>query len=304
MQLSVIGLGAMGQHLAANLLAAGHDVTVWNRSAEPADRLVELGAHKAQSPQEAFSRPVVLNALFDDTAVRSVIVNDDALSGATDRTIHVCMATISTQLVDELLAQHRKQGIAYVAAPMFGRPEMAAQARLNLAVAAAPELRERVEPLLQVLGTPWHLGDDPRIGHLAKLAGNFMIGCAIETMAEGTALIRAHGGDPGPFMSMLSQTLFAAPVYQSYGTAITSDESPGEPSGLSLPLKDIGLTLSEARVTNLALPLAHVLHQRLTAAADHGLMEADWSIALAHEAVATTNEGHTRYASKQGAIHE
>lgn len=290
MQVSVIGLGAMGQHIAANLLAAGHEVTVWNRSPARADRLAELGAHKAQSPQEAFSSDVVLNTLFDDTAVKSVLIDDDALSGAGDHTIHVCMATISTRLVDELLEQHRERGVAYVAAPMFGRPDMAAQARLNLAMAAAPELRDAVEPVLQCLGTPWHLGDDPRIGHLAKVTGNFMIGCAIETLAEGTALVRSRSGDAGPFISMLTQTLFAAPVFQSYGTAITRDEFPSEPSGLLLPLKDIGLTLDEARAANLGLPLARLLHERLSRAGDQGLMVKDWSIALAHVAAATAHD--------------
>ena len=194
------------------------------------------------------------------------------------------MSTISTALVDDLLKAHNARGVGYVAAPMFGRPEMAAAAKLNMAVAGAPGDVETVEPILAALGRTWRVGEDPRTGHLAKIAGNFMIGCAIETMAESAALIASHGGDPAPFLSMLSETLFAAPIYKLYGAAIASGASPGVPSGLKLPMKDVGLTLNEAHATGLSLPLAELLRDRLKAAGDKGLMDEDWSIALAKEA--------------------
>lgn len=167
---------------------------------------------------------------------------------------------------------------------MFGRPDMAAQAKLNMAVAGAPELVAAVEPVLRLLGRPWPLGEDARIAHLAKIAGNFMIGCAIETLAESAALIDSHGGDPAPFVSMLTETLFAAPVYKSYGPAMARGQSPGAPLGLALPLKDIGLALNEAHATELPLPLAKLLDNRLGAARDKGFTDDDWSIALAREA--------------------
>ncbi|NNC23190.1 NAD(P)-dependent oxidoreductase [Salinisphaera sp. USBA-960] len=281
MKVSVIGLGAMGSHIAANLLDAGYDLTVWNRTAASTDGLVEAGAARAESARDAFGCDVVLTTLFDDAAIRTVLLDGEALAGAAEGTIHVCMSTISTELVDDLIEVHRSRGIRYVAAPMFGRADMAAAAKLNMAMAGAPEDVEPAEPVLSALGQIWLIGKDPRLGHLSKIAGNFMIGCAIETMAESTALIESRGGDPAPFISMLSETLFASPVYKSYGAAIASGESPGAPSGLKLPQKDVGLTLKEGRTTGLSLPLAELLQDRLQTAENESLMDEDWSIALA-----------------------
>lgn len=284
MKVSVIGLGAMGSSIAANLMKAGHDVTVWNRSAGPVGTLAAANATSAKTARDAFGCDVALTTLFDDAAIRSVVLEGEALAGASEGAIHVCMSTISTELADDLIEAHCTRGVRYVAAPMFGRPDMAAAAKLNMVTAGAREDVEAVEPVLGALGRTWPVGEDPRIGHLAKIAGNFMIGGAIEAMAESAALITSRGGDAAPFLSMLGETLFAGPIYKSYGAAIASGESPGVPSGLKLPLKDVGLTLQEGRAASLSLPLAELLQGHLKAAGDNGLMDEDWSVALAEGA--------------------
>ena len=284
MEIGVIGLGAMGKNIAANLLKAGYSVKVWNRSPGPVEEAVRAGATPAATVREVFACLVVLSVLFDDASVREVLLAEDVLPNTGQDTVHVCMSTISTSLVETLIEAHNTRGIRYVAAPMFGRPDMAAAARLNMVTAGDPQALSAVAPVLSALGTMWNLGDDPRIGHLAKIAGNFMIGCAIEAMAESSALIASQGGDPGPFLSMLGETLFDAPIYKSYGSAIARNQSSGAPSGLALPLKDVGLTLGEGRRAGLHLPLADLLRQRLESAAEAGMMDDDWSVALAANA--------------------
>lgn len=284
MEIGVIGLGAMGKNIAANLLKAGYSVKVWNRSPGPVEEAVCAGATPAATVREVFGCQVVLSVLFDDASVRDVLLAEDVLPNAGQGTVHVCMSTISTGLAETLTKAHDARGIRYVAAPMFGRPDMAAAARLHMVTAGDPEALSAVTPVLSALGTVWNVGDDPRIGHLAKIAGNFMIGCAIEAMAESSALIVSRGGDPGPFLSMLGETLFAAPIYKSYGAAIAQNRSPGVPSGLTLPLKDVRLTLGEGGRAGLHLPLADLLRQRLQSAAEAGMMDDDWSVALAANA--------------------
>ncbi len=279
--IGVVGLGAMGKAIALNLLKAGFQTTVWNRSPEPVDELVLQGAAGAKHLGEVLKCDVLLSALFNDAAVREVFLDSGVLAAAPSGTTHVCMSTISSALAGELVEAHSSRGIGYVGAPMFGRPDVAAAAKLNIVTAAAPDLLEKVEPILSVLGKTWRVGDEPRIAHIAKIAGNFMIGCAIETMAESAALISLNGGDPGLFLSMLGETLFNAFIYRSYGSAVSSGTSPGAPSGLQLPLKDVGLTLGEAKAVGTRTPFATVLQEQLRYADRQGLGGEDWSVALA-----------------------
>jgi 3-hydroxyisobutyrate dehydrogenase-like beta-hydroxyacid dehydrogenase len=174
--------------------------------------------------------------------------------------------------------------VTFTTSPMFGRPDVAAAATLNIAMAGAADVLDRLEPIFGALGKAWRMGEDPRLGHVAKIAGNFMIGCAIEAMAESAALISQQRGDPTSFLSMMSETLFAAPIYRAYGGAIASGASPGAPSGLQLPLKDVGLALGEAAATGLELPLAQLVQNRLQNAVRQGLGDEDWSIALSKSA--------------------
>ncbi len=263
MQVGVVGLGAIGKVVAANLVSAGLRTTVWNRSAQPVSELVASGAVGAEEVGDVLQSDIVLSFLFDDAAVREVFLESGILASVSPSIIHVCMSTISTGLVQELVQAHTERRIGYVAAPFFGRPEAAAAAKLNIVTAAAPHLLDQVEPILSLLGRTWRMGDDPQFGHLAKIAGNFMLGCAIEAMQESAALISSHGGDPAPFLAMMGDTLLAAPVYRMNGPAIASGGFMREPSALRIALKDIGLALGEATTAGTRVPFAEVLQERL-----------------------------------------
>lgn len=278
----VVGLGAMGKAIAHNLLQAGFKTTVWNRSQEPIDELASSGAIAAREIADVFKCDVVLSALFNDAAVEEIFLESGVLRFGSSQVIHICMSTISTALAQRLIEAHRRSGVAYVGAPMFEHPDVAAAGKLNMVTAASGALLAAVEPILSVLGKTWCVGDDPRIAHVAKIAGNFMIGCAIETMAESAALISLNGGDPPLFLGMLGETLFASFIYRSYGSAIASGKSPGIPSGLQLPLKDVGLTLGEANSLGTSTPFAKALQEQLKSADAQGFGNEDWPVALAN----------------------
>ena len=151
MEVGFIGLGTMARAMAANLLKAGHHVRVWNRSQEPMQALVGQGAQACRGPSEAFQAGVVISMLADDEAIRQVL-QDDVLAGALRSAIHVNMATISVALAKELTQVHVERGLRYVAAPVFGRPDVAEAAKLNIVAAGEPSAIEPVAPLFEAMG--------------------------------------------------------------------------------------------------------------------------------------------------------
>jgi len=278
MKVGFIGLGAMGSAMASNLLAAGHTLTVWNRSVAATRPLASLGARVAKTADRAVQGEVLCSMLANDQAVREVFL-DGGLLDAMDRgTVHVNHATISVALAQQLVAEHAKRGLEYVAAPVFGRPDMAAAARLNILVAGRPAAIERARPLLEAMGSRmWPLGEAPERANVAKIAGNFMLASAIESMAEATALTRAYGVSAADFLDVMTNTLFASPAYQGYGKLIA--EQRFKPAGFVLPLgyKDVGLALAAGDVQRVPLPFAGVLRDAMLEALAAGDAELDWS---------------------------
>ena len=278
MKVGFIGLGAMGSAMASNLVAAGHTVTVWNRTEAATEPLASLGARVAKTPDRAAQGEVLCSMLANDRAVREVFLDSGLLDAMDPGTLHVNHATISVALAQELAAEHARRGLAYVAAPVFGRPDMAAAARLNILAAGAPAAIDRARPLLEAMGSRvWPQGDAPERANVAKIAGNFMLAAAIESMAEATALTRAHGVSAADFLEVMTNTLFAAPAYQGYGKLIA--EQRFKPAGFSLPLglKDVELALTAGSAARVPLPFAGVLRDSLLEALAAGDAELDWS---------------------------
>src|SRR5690348_9335904 len=212
MKVGFLGLGAMGAAMATNLLKAGHEVTVWNRSPAAAEPLAALGAKVAPAPAEAVRGEAVLSMLANDDAVRGVILDGGVLGAMAPGTVHVNHATVSVALAKELAQMHAARGVGYVAAPVFGRPDVAAAGKLNILAAGEARAIERVRPLLDAMGSRvWPLGEAPERASVAKIAGNFMLAAAIESMAEASALVRAHGIAAADFLEVMTGTLFAAP---------------------------------------------------------------------------------------------
>ncbi len=188
------------------------------------------------------------------------------------------MATLSTALVTELVELHREQGVEFVAAPVFGRTDVAAAGKLNILVAGPETAIAKAQPVLDVLGQKtWPLGDDPLRAVAVKIAGNFMIASAIEAMGESTALVKTYGVAPGEFMEIMGNTLFNAPVYRNYGALIAEQRFDPAAFRLVLGLKDVGLALSAGQEQRVPLPFASVLRDNLLEAIAHGDGDLDWS---------------------------
>ncbi|MGN6234824.1 NAD(P)-dependent oxidoreductase [Dyella sp.] len=278
MKVGFIGLGAMGSAMASNLLAAGHAVTVWNRSASATEPLASLGARVASTPERAVLGEAVCSMLANDQAVRAVFLDGGLLDAMDPGTVHVNHATISVALAQELAEAHAARGIDYVAAPVFGRPDAAAAARLQIVAAGKPAAVDTVRPLLEAMGAKiWPMGEAPERANVVKIAGNFMLAAAIESMAEASALTRAHGVGAAEFLELMTSTLFAAPAYQGYGKLIA--EQRYSPAGFAMPLglKDVGLALSAGEARRVPLPFAGVLRDNFLDALAHGGEELDWS---------------------------
>lgn len=277
MDIGFIGLGSMGAAMVPNLVNAGHRVSVWNRNLAVADTLD--GVTVLDSPAAAFAgNDAVITMLADDTAVRSVIIERSVLASAREGCIHVMMSTISLALVEELQVLHRQAGIAYVAAPVFGVPAVAAKAMLNILVAGDAKAVATVRPLFDTLGQKtWLLGHDPKHANVAKIAGNLMITLAIEAMGEATALTESHGLKAADFLEVVTSTMFASPSYKRYAGYIGTDTyEPG--FKLTLGLKDVNLALEAAKAKNAFLPAAEIVRDNMRAAVDQGFGVKDWSV--------------------------
>jgi 3-hydroxyisobutyrate dehydrogenase-like beta-hydroxyacid dehydrogenase len=278
MKVGFIGLGTMGSAMASNLVAAGYHVTVWNRSEAAVEKLVSLGAKVARTPDRAVQGDVVHSMLANDQAVRDIVLDSGLLDAMDPGTVHVNHATISVVLARQLAEEHAKRGIDYVAAPVFGRPDVAAAGKLNILAAGKTSAIEKVQPLLQVMASKvWPMGDAPERANAVKLAGNFMIVTAIESMAEASVLAQAYGVSAADFIELMSSTLFASPVYQGYGKAIA--EQRFTPPGFALPLglKDVMLAQEAAFAQNVPMPLAGVLRDGLLEALADGAEGLDLS---------------------------
>lgn len=264
MNVSIIGLGAMGAAVARNLLAKGVAVTVWNRSRPVVDELAAEGATPAGDVSEALAADIVLSMLAHDQAVREVLVDSGALARARKGLLHVNLATISTALAGELAALHAELGLGYVSAPVFGRPPVAQAGGLNVLAAGAPDAVAAAMPTLEMLAAKvWPLGEDPVRANALKLAGNFMIVSAIESMGEAVALGEAYGVSAPELLDMLSSTLFAAPIYKIYGGMIAERRYSPPGFAAELGLKDVRLVLDAAEAKGLSMPQADLAEASL-----------------------------------------
>jgi 3-hydroxyisobutyrate dehydrogenase-like beta-hydroxyacid dehydrogenase len=279
MDVGFIGLGQMGLPMAKNLLKAGHRVTVWNRTRARAEELKAEGAHVAERPADACNAEVVISILADDPAIENVLLGKEDLLARIGRdSVHVCMSTISVALARRLAEAHARAGSAYVSAPVFGRPDAAAAGKLFV-VASGPEKSvERCRPLFDAIGQKtFVVGEDPTGATVIKLAGNFMIASALETMGEAFALLRKSGVEPTTFLEIMTGSLFGAPIYRNYGALIASEKF--QPAGFKSPLglKDARLVLAAAEAAAAPMPIASIVRDHLLTVIARGGQELDWS---------------------------
>jgi len=278
MEVGVIGLGNMGRAIAANLIRAGHRLCVWNRSEGPARELAALGAIVAAEPADAARGEVLMTMLADDASTRAVLLGEGVLERAPRGLICVNLATVTVALVRELAQLAHERGIDYVAAPVFGRPEVAQAGKLNIVVAGDSAALGRIAPLLAAIGErTWPISGPAERANVVKLAGNFMIASAIETMGEAAALVRAYGVSSGDFLNVLTNTLFAAPAYRTYGRFIAEQRYQPAAFSMVLGFKDVRLALEAGEAAHVPLPIASVLRDHFLEAIAAGQADDDWA---------------------------
>ena len=279
MKLGFIGLGQMGSAIATNLVRAGHELTVYNRSAAKADALVALGARKATRIADACRDEVVITMLADDNAVTDIVWGADRLlMSLPQRAIHVSMSTISVALSKRLTEAHANAGQRYLAAPVFGRPEAAAAAKLFIVPAGDPDAVATCQPLFDAAGQKTvPMGTEPSVANLIKLSGNFLIAAMIESLGEAIALVGKAGVDTRAYVELLTATMFPTPSYKTYGNLIA--EGKFLPAGFAAPLghKDIRLMMAAAESLRVPMPIVSLLNDRFLRLLAQGGEKLDWS---------------------------
>ena len=240
MKAGFIGLGRMGSAMAANLVKAGHDVTVFNRTPDKRRALVALGAREATSV--------------------------------------VSMSTIGVAVAKNLARSHAARGQRFVAAPVFGRPDMAAAAKLFIVAAGNCAAIATCRPLFEAMGQKTiSIGPDPSWANLVKLSGNFLLASVIASLGEAIALVGQAGIDRRAYVDLLTSTIFPAPAYKTYGELIA--EGRFKPAGFAAPLgfKDVRLALAAAESLNVPMPVGSLIHDLFLRLLNEGGAELDWA---------------------------
>jgi 3-hydroxyisobutyrate dehydrogenase-like beta-hydroxyacid dehydrogenase len=266
--------------MARSLLRAGHDVTVWNRTLAKAEKHRAQGAKVATSPGEAAKEAeAVVTMLADDAAVESAVLRPGGvMENLPSNGVHISMSTLSVGLSQKLGEEHDKRGQKYVAAPVFGRPEAAQAGKLFVVAAGDKETIERVKPVLKAMGQQvFVMGDKPEMANVVKLSGNFLVASVIESLGEAIALTRKYGIDSHQYVDFLTNSLFAAPVYKTYGGLIADEKY--RPAGfkMRLGLKDIKLAMAAAESADAPLPAASMIRDHMLTAIARGMDDMDWS---------------------------
>ncbi len=275
-----IGLGGMGSAIAGNLLRSGYGLRAYNRTRAKAELLEPEGALVCETAAEAADGvSVVISMLADDAALEYATLGDEGtLSTLPPGSVHLSMSTVSPALAVRLAALHDLHDNHYLAAPVFGKPEAAAAARLTIAISGDAAAKEQVRPLLDTMGQAvFDYGDVVSAANVAKLCGNFVIAAAIEVLAEAYTLAEKNGVDRTSVHEMLTHTLFACPIYQNYGKSIARETY--RPAGFALPLglKDVRLVSELGEASRTPLPLASLVRDHLIASLAKGREDLDWT---------------------------
>jgi 3-hydroxyisobutyrate dehydrogenase-like beta-hydroxyacid dehydrogenase len=278
--LGFIGLGNMGEPIAANLLSAGYGLRVYNRTASKAAALAAKGAFVAANAAEVASPAgIVLTMVANDQALEEICLPAGSFVERLGSSgIHISVSTIAPATARRLIEHHARHGVEFVSAPVFGRPDAAAAKRLWVCVSGPAAAKKRTQPILAAIGQGvFDFGEGAGAANIVKLCGNFLIASAIEALAEAFALAEKNGASKRELAEMLGKTFFACPAYQTYGKIIAEEKF--EPAGfrLALGLKDVTLVLETAAASAMPMPLASLLRDHLLAAMAKGRENMDWT---------------------------
>jgi 3-hydroxyisobutyrate dehydrogenase-like beta-hydroxyacid dehydrogenase len=275
MKVGFAGLGQMGRPMAERLIDAGHGLKVYNRTRAAAEPLARRGAAIAAQPAELLDAEVIVTMLADDAAVRAVWIDSGLAARMRPESIHLNMATVSMQVARELKG---KSKAAYISAPVFGRPPVAAQGQLDIIAAGPAAALERCQPLFKAMGKQTFIvGEDPARANAVKIARNFLLATIIESLGEAFALVRKSGVDAKDFLNILGSTSLNSPAYKNYGKMIADEAWEPAQFAMTLGLKDVQLALDTAQESGVVLHSGLVIKKNLEKAIAAGRGEQDWA---------------------------
>lgn len=274
-----IGLGRMGIGIAQNILKAGFSLAVFNRTPNKAEGLTKAGARLATSPRDAAAgADAVVTCLMDDQSVLDAVNGSDGiLAGLPRGGVHVGITTISAVCAERLAALHAANGTYDVAAPVVGRPDVAAAGQLRTFVAGDPDAIARCERLFAAysLGA-FNLGTAHGVANSLKLAINYLIASVIELMGEVFAFGEKSGIDAG-VLELMMAAFFNNPPIKEYAERIRARKFDDAGFALAGGLKDVQLIVDASTTARAPLPFASIVRDRLLTAIAQGLEHKDWS---------------------------
>ncbi len=280
MRIAFLGLGKMGTPIVRRLLGAGHEVTVWNRTRATAEALIADGARVGATPAEAIAgAELIFSSLKDDETHEELFFGDGGLIDAIQPgQIHVSLSTLSVSLSRRFTEEHAKRGQGYLGSPVFGRPNVAADGKLWIAVAGAEDKIAKARPALESLSRGITVvGQQPWQAHALKLGGNFMIASMIQTLSEAMTFASSQGIDPEKFSSTVNSALFQSPFYENYARVMLNPpEQPG--ATVQLGAKDTRLFREAGSQAGFESGMAAYLASELDRTIHCGEGESDWPV--------------------------
>jgi 3-hydroxyisobutyrate dehydrogenase-like beta-hydroxyacid dehydrogenase len=290
MKVGFIGLGRMGSGMASRILSGGHELAIFDAVAAQMAPLVNAGARAASSVADVcVDRDVVITMLVEDATVIDVALGTSGLCDSLSaEAIHLVMGTHGVATVRALEARHHAKGQHLVAAPVLGRPDLAAAGQLGVVAAGAEAAIGRVQPLLKVMGRRTFLaGSKPESATAIKLANNAVLGCAMVAMAEGFSLVRKYGVVTQVFQDVMTEGLFSAPAYKVYGQKMVDESFDQVGSPIHVGLKDANLIAAAADLARVPMPSHNVYRDRLLGAVAHGDGDRDQAVLAREQARAS-----------------
>ena len=290
MKVGFVGLGRMGRAIAGRLQGAGHDLIVYNRTPGKAAELAAAGAAVGASVAKACEgREIVASMLSDDAALEEVALGAGGLRDSLPAgAIHVAMGTHGVEAIRALALAHAASGQTLVAAPVLGRPDVAAAGQLGIVAAGPENALKKCEALFRVIGRrTFEAGAAPEAAASIKLANSFLLGCALEAMGEAFSLVRRYGVVPQVLYDVMTDGLFSAPAYKVYGKIMVDEAYDNVGFTTQLALKDLNLVLAAGNSGRIPLPSANTVHDRLLGAIAHGDAGRDWAVLALEQARAS-----------------
>ena len=290
MKVGFIGLGRMGQGMAGRILAAGHDLLVSDPTPGQTSSLEEAGAVAVDTPAAAtVDRDVVISMLPSDKVLSIVLNGDNGLiANMPTSCIHMASGTHGVPAINAAAEAHSAASQTFVACPVLGRPDLAAEGLLKVVPAGPAEAVDKLVPILEAISQQiFRAGNSHQSAAAVKIANNFVLGCAIETMGEALSLVEKLGVDPKMFFEVMTQGLFSAPAYEVYGKFIVDKNWDSHGATAVIGLKDANLALEAADTAGIPLPSTHIWRDYLQSAIDRGEGDLDWAVMAREQARAS-----------------